>query len=196
MHTARQPARGGEAASPHEFTTTEQLRQHYKAVRARIRGASAKPVAVIPPLKQPEPEPEPVPETPVAEPEPLPVEPEVAADVPVVADELEAIVRSRNDILRAVAVAAQLSLTELRSHLRSRPLVNARFVYYVLARVYSGASLPQIGHIVGYRDHTTVMHGLRMGAERFNELAPIYRAACEKLDVPVPDVTRFLGGRR
>lgn len=191
MHTARQPARGEEATSSHEFTTTEQLRQHYKAVRARIRGADALPVAVIP--KQPEPEP------PVPEPEPPPVE--VAAppaDEPVTPEpeELPVIVRSRGDILKAVAAAAKLSLTELRSHLRSRPLVNARFVYYVLARTYSGASLPQIGHIVGYRDHTTVMHGLRVGAERFKELAPLYQEACAKLDVPVPDVTRFLGGRR
>ena len=190
MHTAQQPARGEEATSSHEFTTTEQLRQHYKAVRARVRGAQALPVAVIP--KQPEPEPPP----PVAEPEPPPPEQTEAPAVTPEPEELPVIVRSRGDILKAVAVAAKLSITELRSHLRARPLVNARFVYYVLARTYSGASLPQIGYIVGYRDHTTVMHGLRVGAERFRELAPLYQEACAKLDVPVPDVTRFLGGRR
>lgn len=192
MHTARQPAREGDATTPLEFTSSEQMKQHYRSIRKRMRGDDAQPVAVMP---KPTPEPEIVPEPPA-----VPPPPPVIDDEPVLeaqsATDTPVPTLSRGAIFRAVAAAAKLSLAEMQSHLRARPLVNARFVYYVLARKYSGASLPQIGHTAGYRDHSTVLHGLRMGAERFKELYPIYRDACSTLEVAVPDVSQFLKVRK
>lgn len=192
MEVAQQPARRVDGTTPLEFTSSEQLKAHYRAVRQRVRGKVPLPVAILP--KPPEPEPElPPPEhgwpdQPVAvvalEPARLPEVIELPAEEPKPL--------RRDNILRAVAAAAKVSVIELKSHLRSRHLVNARFVYYVIARRYSGCSLPQIGAAAGLRDHSTVMHGLRVGAERFRELYPIYREACDTLGVPVPDVREFL----
>ena len=195
MHTARQPAREGDATTPLEFTSSEQMKQHYRAIRQRMRGADAQPVAIMP---KPVTEPEPVPEPPVAPPPPPVIDDEPVLEVTAVLSNPDAPIQtlSRGVIFRAVAAAAKLSLAEMQSHLRARPLVNARFVYFVLARKYSGASLPQIGHTAGYRDHSTVLHGLRMGAERFKELYPIYRDACSTLEIAVPDVSEFLKVRK
>lgn len=185
MHTAQQPVRllgRADATTPPEFTTSAELKAHYRKVRERMRGSDPLPVAHIPRAEagereQAELEPE-------TEAIPLPDETLPPDPIPVV---------SRDKILRAVAVAAKVNLCEMRSHLRCRPLVNARFVYYVLARRYSGASLLQIGYVVGYRDHSTVLHGLKMGAKNFEQLRPIYTEACEALGIPLPDVRPFLG---
>lgn len=190
MTEARQPARRVDGATPLEFTSAEQLKQHYIAVKRRM-----KPVP-LPVDRFPAPPPEP--------PEPLPKEVPPALDNP--DDEWERLPvpevislpsgpvgnATRTEILYAVARAARVSVAEMRSQQRRQALVQARFVYYVLARSFSGSSLPQIGMTAGGRDHTTVIHGLRKGAEMFRTLYPIYRAACMELCLPLPDVRRYL----
>jgi hypothetical protein len=198
MQEARQPARPpyrADGCYPQEFRSAEELRQHYKALKRRMDTAAAR--ATIRRLLPP-------PEPPVAI---LPPEPGLELAAPLERFEAgpntSAILTlteppsfvSRADILRAVSAATKIGLTEIRGHGRSRYLVDARFVYYVLARKYSGGSLPQIGQAVGYRDHSTVLHGLRQGALRFAELLPVYRKACAILGVPVPDVSEYLMGR-
>lgn len=184
MEIARQPSRP-EAAAP-EFSTSEQLRAHYRAVKARMGTAPPLPVAYIPkpPPKVPEPPPG------IDEFLDLLPPPKAAPEVISLPEGLPLL--SRPNILRVVAKVAKVNEVELRSHLRARHLVRARFVYFVLARKYSGGSLPLIGSYVGGRDHSTVLHGLRMGAKLFRELYPIYREACAILNVPIPDVREFL----
>jgi chromosomal replication initiation ATPase DnaA len=56
--------------------------------------------------------------------------------------------------------------TELRSGRRSVPLVFARqFVMYWACRL-TRLSLPQIGKLMGGRDHTTVLHGKNIYVEK------------------------------
>lgn len=196
MQTARQPARGVDGTSPPEFTTSEQLYQHYRKIKARLHGPAQKPVTIKRPGKWLVPVPPKVQRYDGEEAEES-YHPEILPLPPVIclpsgpAGKL-----SRLDVLYAVAEAARLPVYDLRSHHRARPLVNARFVYYILARCYCDASLPQIGQTAGGRDHSTVLHGLRVGAERFRELYPIFREVCMKLCLPIPDVRRFLEYRK
>lgn len=67
--------------------------------------------------------------------------------------------------LRQIAVVAAkyfgLSLVELKSPKRRRPLVRGRGVAMYLARKLTGKSYAEIGRYFGGRDHTTVLHGCR-----------------------------------
>lgn len=54
-----------------------------------------------------------------------------------------------------------ISRDELCSASRARHLVAARHEVFYRLRSETGLSLPRIGHLVGGRDHTTVLHGVR-----------------------------------
>lgn len=74
--------------------------------------------------------------------------------------------RSRNittaDVLEAVSSVTGISLRDMGSNLRAKHLCRARFVYYRLSRELTSASLPMIGRRCGGRDHSTVMHGIKV----------------------------------
>jgi len=65
-------------------------------------------------------------------------------------------------IARWVAWAEDIGYARLISRDRSRPALWGRFVTYYLAYRYTGATMPLIGRAMGGRDHTTVLHGIRM----------------------------------
>ena len=73
------------------------------------------------------------------------------------------------------------TLTELRARRRSRPLVRARHVIAELARRHTKASLIQIGRALD-RDHSTVMHGLKLVAEKPQIYQPLLAAAAARVD--------------
>ena len=62
-------------------------------------------------------------------------------------------------ILSAVARHFQLSEEDLRGRSRRRSVSVPRQLTMFLIREETDASLPQIGQILGGRDHTTIMHG-------------------------------------
>lgn len=183
--SAAQPRRA-DGITPPSFKTGQELRQHYLAVKQRIRGG---PLVSIYRPKPPEPPSEPIM---VAPPPPQIVEtPEGQASEEAMNTEPPKAVQPEqrvrcHDIIRAVSTASGFTVQELCSPMRYRNLVRARMVIYVLARRYSGCSLPQIGRFVGGRDHSTVLHGYKVGLERFREMLPIYRAACSAIGVPLP----------
>jgi chromosomal replication initiation ATPase DnaA len=51
---------------------------------------------------------------------------------------------------------------ELVSDRRTRPLVHCRQVAMYIARKMTGRSTPVIAYYMGNRDHTTVLHGVRV----------------------------------
>jgi hypothetical protein len=63
-------------------------------------------------------------------------------------------------ILRAVAIRHGLTISELRSSRKNRPLSTARFEAYWGLRT-AGRSLPEIARALGRRNHQCVIHGLR-----------------------------------
>jgi chromosomal replication initiator protein len=62
-------------------------------------------------------------------------------------------------IINAVADFYRMEPETLISRGRSKEVSAARQMAMYLAREETGASLPQIGEILGGRDHTTIMHG-------------------------------------
>jgi hypothetical protein len=65
-------------------------------------------------------------------------------------------------ILNAVARQRELTAAELVGPSRCRTVVEARGIAMYLARGLTGRSLYEIGHACGGRDHTTVLHGVRV----------------------------------
>lgn len=65
------------------------------------------------------------------------------------------------DILSGVAAASGETIDDLRGPCRARVLSRARQVAYLLGHEQR-YSLARIGRAVGGRDHTTVLHGLRL----------------------------------
>ncbi len=66
---------------------------------------------------------------------------------------------SPDALLRAVAEYYQVDLDDLRGKSRRRTVAHPRQVAMYLLREDAGLSLPQIGDLLGGRDHTTVLHG-------------------------------------
>jgi len=131
--------------------TIEELHMHYKNVRERIENAARKQqLAEAPPKIEPEPE----------------------ADWKNVFDEAKekygVIPTPFMDILRDVCKSQGVTRDEIFSRNRNKKLVMARAVIYDRIRKELGWSYPRIGKIFG-RDHTTVLHGIRLARGYENE---------------------------
>jgi len=64
-------------------------------------------------------------------------------------------------ILDAVANAEGLDIKDLLGHNRSSKVAIPRQLAMYLLRTYNEISLPQIGELLGGRDHTTIMYGIK-----------------------------------
>ena len=69
-------------------------------------------------------------------------------------------------IQEVVSQHFNISLGELKSHRRDRHLAQARQVAMYLCRTLAEASFPVIAEKFGGRDHSTVMHAVRVIEER------------------------------
>lgn len=69
---------------------------------------------------------------------------------------------SIQSIVSLVSKLTKVSIKDIRGPRRFKPTVRARQIIYYVAREVSGVSFPQIGHYIGSKDHSTVMHGHRM----------------------------------
>ena len=68
---------------------------------------------------------------------------------------------SVEEIQRKVAEHFNIRMTDMYSARRSRSVARPRQVAMYLCKQLTGKSLPDIGHIFGGRDHTTVMHAIK-----------------------------------
>lgn len=64
------------------------------------------------------------------------------------------------DIQAAVAAHFRIKLADMTSPRRARCVARPRQIAMYLSREFTTASLPGIGRAFGYRDHTTIMHGI------------------------------------
>jgi chromosomal replication initiator protein len=78
-------------------------------------------------------------------------------------------------ILEETARYFGLSVEDLVSPSRSRPLTTARHVAMYLLRECTAMSYVRIGELFGGRDHTTVLHGVTKIAKNMRDREPIYR---------------------
>jgi chromosomal replication initiator protein len=65
-------------------------------------------------------------------------------------------------VLKVTAKHYGTTLDELVSDRRTRPLVHCRQVAMYVARKMTGRSTPVIAYYMGNRDHTTILHGVRV----------------------------------
>lgn len=72
-------------------------------------------------------------------------------------------------IFHACATVGRCTVTEIKSQRRFRQFVTARMVFYYLARKHTELSYPAIGRLVGHRDHSSVLHGIRTVEEALQD---------------------------
>lgn len=69
---------------------------------------------------------------------------------------------SVNAILSCVADFYQIPMVDMLSPRRTATMVRARHIAMYLARNLTSKSFPQIGRLMGRRDHTTILHGVKV----------------------------------
>lgn len=149
--------------TPFEFTTAQELRDHYKGLKKRTayhRLAQIVPrpnrvttrTIIVPPRERtPAP---PVVLTPIQR--VLSVKPTYTTDVQ--PDEIKQY--SVAAIVAACAMAGNVQVHELKSCRRARYLMPPRFVACYLSRKHTKHGLPAIGKFIG-KDHSTVLYAIR-----------------------------------
>jgi hypothetical protein len=137
----------------------KKMAEEAKARRARMGFLSPTPVAYRPP---------PAPQMPVAvsEPEPETVEFPEAKTRRIV---------SISNVLKVAAEHFGIPEHEILSERRTKNLVLVRHAVYWLCKECTLMSYPRIGYWLGRRDHTTILHGVRVMQRRIDaghEIAP------------------------
>lgn len=129
--------------------TIEELHMHYKNVRARIENAARKQqLAAAPPKPEPEPE---------------------WKNVFDDAKKKYGVIQTPfMDIVRQTCETHDVTRDAIFSKNRSKKVVMARAIIYDRIRKELGWSYPKIGKLFG-RDHTTVLHGIRLARGYENE---------------------------
>ena len=77
-------------------------------------------------------------------------------------------------ILAETAGYFGVSVDDLRSQNRSRPIVQARQMAMYLVRDFTDLSLPKVGEVFGGRDHTTVLHACQKVVRQLSEKRQVY----------------------
>ncbi len=98
---------------------------------------------------------------------------------------------SREAIRHEVCAAAEVTLQAMKGLHKARPLVRARQICFLLLCQLRPLSLVEIGKFMG-RDHTTVIHGIRVITRHIYpsdrkyeaDTARIYREAKRRLSAP------------
>lgn len=82
------------------------------------------------------------------------------------------------DIQRAVARHYAVPLIDMTSARRSKVVARPRQVAMLLAKRLTRRSLPEIGFYFGGRDHTTVMHAVKVTEQRCGDDPDLVRDIC------------------
>lgn len=69
--------------------------------------------------------------------------------------------KSISSILREVAEKYRVEVKDIKGPRRAKRLVQAKMEAYWRARNETNHSLPRIGHLMGDKDHTTILYGIR-----------------------------------
>ena len=163
-----------------KFTTADDLMAHYATVRSRLHGEPPKPVINIAAIMA-------TPEVPPPPPPPLPEPPMFAMHkVAMLPEEIRI---QFEEVVTLVCKDLGYQRRELFADRRFHKLVFDRQLLWALAHKHClHMSLPQIGRASGGRDHTTVLHGRRVGVkhpeyERLNQiLVDLYAQKCRVND--------------
>lgn len=109
------------------------------------------------------------------------------ADQPV-----SATTKNAQEILNAVMYATSVAPHDLHSSRRRWTYAEARQLAYWFLRHFTRLSLPEIGQVVGGRDHSTVLHGIRkVDRQRARFTSRINRIAHILMVEPPPQEVQF-----
>lgn len=139
----------------------QQVIERAKDARKRLFGSAPNVVRLAPLPVEPEPEPEP---------EPIDKDAKIRSlELRIAELEAQEAIRDPQGgrkLAKAVAKAHGISFKEMISVRRQKGLCRARQQAMWELREHTDLSLPQIGKLLGNRDHTTVLHGCRAHAAR------------------------------
>jgi hypothetical protein len=99
---------------------------------------------------------------------------------------LEPKVLNLTQIRAAVGHVCQMDKVEFESCRRTKRYVEARHIFFYLARCFTSTSLPRIGRFAGGRDHTTVLHGQQRVRDKYSRFRDRIKKVCAVLGVPEP----------
>lgn len=88
------------------------------------------------------------------------------------------------DLTRVADLVISVSRQQIGKRGRSRELTRPRYIYFYLAKKYTGRSLKQIGNHIGKFDHSDVIYGIKVCTQKLAEADSYYTAvtsAAEKL---------------
>lgn len=89
-------------------------------------------------------------------------------------------------IMEIVSELSGIEIVDIQCKLRCKEFVRPRQVVMYLARRWTNASSPDVGRIIGHRDHTTVLYGVKTIA-RLRAIDPdldaLVRAAERRLNI-------------
>lgn len=74
-------------------------------------------------------------------------------------------------IVEQVAASHRVRVSDIMGQTRAKKVSAARFEVYWRMKEELGFSLTAIGHRIGERDHTSVLHGIKQHAKRLGEVA-------------------------
>ncbi len=154
--------------------------------RARILGINSAPQIISSPtVAAPRIfEPLPAPATPIMT---LPPRAEVVVRVQPLAQQRDVGI-SVSIILAVVAAAFEVTVDEMKGHGRARRFSNPRHAAYKIIRDRMNYSTSIVGRLIGYRDHTTILAGVRRC--EIHQMNPDWRARYDRalslLDKPLP----------
>ena len=177
------------------FQSGDEMRAHYKAVRARLREAKkiVDPV-VEPPVKRVAPA-SVVWTEPVLKREPFippaPMTPWLSVALlgapGTACKERPGAPVTIKRILEIVSVEYNVTIIDILSRRNLQAIMIPRQVVMYLARTCTRQSLPAIGQCLGGRDHTTILHGVRK-IERLRAADPVFDAGLASLRQYVENV--------
>ena len=100
-------------------------------------------------------------------------------------------VRKGREIIRAVLTVTGVRNMDFLSHRRSYVFVEARQIACWFMRHYTGLSFPQIGYMIGGRDHSTILHAVKRVNARPDIFAKRVREVAHLLRVNLPEEMLF-----
>lgn len=94
-------------------------------------------------------------------------------------------------IIAAVCAASDFTAEQIKGQKRDRPLARARQVACYLLRKHRRLSYPQIGAMLGGRDHSTIIHAVRLVEDQLGVDQPVTElVATVERAMGVPGMTR------
>lgn len=76
---------------------------------------------------------------------------------------------SKEEVMSIIAEECEVTPAQIICRSREKEIVNARFIFCGIMKIYYNYSLITIGKMIDGRDHTSIMHAVTMFKDRFKQ---------------------------